>query len=162
MKIFLILLLSLSLLPTKAQKNKTVQEKKDIPTIAFCDLLRNPDRYHEKEVKLRAKYLSIFEVSAFVDSDCAKKENRTWVEFDRSSVEAATKPEVFKKVVEQIYCCMWAGSSSSRETEMLVTGIFYKSNGAGYGHDNEYCFKFTVKSVEDIGPTKEMKIPGLE
>lgn len=158
----LALLISVVMANAQSSLNNISQSTQEIPTVAFCDLLCKPDAYNGKEVRFRAKYVSTFEVSTFVDSKCTDKDNRTWVEFDRSSVKTSTKPEVFQKLEEQVYCCMYVGLSENRETEMLVTGIFHKPNNQGYGHDNDYRFMITVKSVEEIGATKKTQIPGFE
>jgi hypothetical protein len=158
----LLLFMSVLIANGHSSLNKNFQSKPETPTVAFCDLLCNSNTYDGKEVSFRAKYISTFEVAAFADSNCADEDNRTWAEFDRSSIKASTKPDVLKKVEEQVYCCMWAGLSEIRETEMLITGIFHKSNAQGYGHDNEYRFMVTVKSVKEIGSTKKIRVPGLE
>jgi hypothetical protein len=132
------------------------------PTIAFCDLLCKPKTYDGQEVRFRAKHISTFETSAFVDSNCTDKDNLVWVEFDRTSVKASTTPKVLRKLEEQVYCCMYSGLSETRETDMLVTAIFHKPNNQGYGHDNNYRFMITVKRVEEVGTTKKIRVPGFE
>jgi hypothetical protein len=157
----MMLVLFLSLLPIEAQNNKPNPAASVIPTVGFCDLINRPDAYDGKRVKFRAKYLSTFEASAFVDSDCTDREHLTWVEFDRSAIEVSSSPKVLRKVQEQIYCCMYAGLSYSRHTEMLVTGVFHSSEGK-YGHDSMYRFMVEVKKIEEIGETEQIKVPGFD
>ena len=140
----------------------TFQLAAEVQDIAFCDLLNKPDLYDGKEVRFRAKYISTYEVSTLVDSNCPNKQKRVWVEFDDASVKRSTRPNVLRKVEDQIYCCMWAGLSSIRETEMQVTAVFHKPNKQGYGHSNEYCYMVTIKSVQEIGTTKTIKVPGTD
>jgi hypothetical protein len=154
-------MLLLSLLPIKAHSNKSNSIASRIPTVAFCDLINHPDSYNGKKVRFRAKYLSTFEASAFVDGNCTDREHLTWVEFDRSAIEALSRPEVLRKVQEQIYCCMYAGLEYSRHTEMMVTGVFHSSEGS-YGHDSMYRFMVEVKKVEEIGETEQIKVPGFD
>ena len=161
MKLYpLIIVLLLSGLPILAQNNKS-PESLNIPTITFCDLIQNPDLYDGKEVRFRAKYLANFEVAAFGDPNCTTKENRTWAEFDGTSIKASSKPEIYQKVEEQILCGRCGGDNYWRETEMLVTGIFHGSD-IGYGRLGEYRFMVTVKHVEEISETEKTMMPGFE
>jgi hypothetical protein len=159
---WIFLAICINALPANITNTRDIQSKSDASVISFCDLLRNPDCYDGKEVKFRAKYVSTFEVSAFVDRNCVDEGNNMWVDFDRSSINVSTKPKVLQKVREQVYCCMWAGLSYIRETEMLVTGVFHKSNKEGYGHDNKYRFLVVVKNIEEIGNTEKINVPGFE
>jgi hypothetical protein len=156
------LAVSLSFLQANAKKTGPIQLKSDTSTICVCDLLRHPDRYDGKKVKFRAKYVSAFEVSAFITLNCTDEENSMWVEFDRSLISISSKPEVLRKVEEQVYCCLLSGLSYIRKTEMLVTGTFHKPNKEGYGHDNKYRFLVTVKSIEEIGNTEKINAPGFD
>jgi hypothetical protein len=161
-KSWMLLAIVLSIFPAIDQKPEFHRPKPETSTINFCDLLRNPDCYDGKEVKIHAKYLSTFEVSAFVDSSCTDMDSRAWVEFDRISISASAKPEILQKIKQQVYCCMWGGDNYLRETKMLVKGIFHKPNKEGYGHDNKYRFMVTVKGIEEIGDTKKIKVPGFD
>jgi len=145
----------------QSSSHTSSRQRTDAYNVAFCDLLKQSDKYDGKIVRFRAKYISTFEVSALVDGNCTDKDNRVWADFDRESVKCFTLPDVLKKVEEQVYCCMYADLSSIRETEMLVTGVFLKPNGQGYGHDNNYRFKFTIKSVQEVAATKTIKVPGV-
>lgn len=155
------MILSVAVVSAQSFFSSTSQSKADAETVAFCDLLTEPDKYDGKEVRFRAKHVSTFEVSAFIHSDCRDTKKRAWVEFDDSSVNHFTKPEILRKVTEEVYCCLLSGSSL-RETEMLVTAVFHKSRKQGYGHGNDYCFMFTVKGVHEIGPTVIIKVPGFD
>jgi hypothetical protein len=155
-----IIVLLLSLFTVLAQNNKSI-ESSDIPTITFCDLIQNPELYHGKEIRFRAKYLANFEVAAFGDANCTTKENRTWAEFDGISIKATSKPEIYRKLEEQILCGRCGVDKDWRETEMLVTGIFDGSD-TGHGRLGKYRFMVTVKSIEEISVTEKTKTPGFE
>ena len=147
----------LSLLPVLAQNNKSI-ESSDIPTIAFCYLIQNPDLYHGKEVRFRATYLANFQVAAFGDPNCTTKANRTWAEFDGTSIKAAATSEIFRKVEEQILCGRCGVDKDWRETEMLVTGILDGSD-TGHGRLGKYRFRVMVNNVEEISETQKTKTP---
>jgi hypothetical protein len=159
MKIYAsIIMLLLSLLPAFAQNNRPASS--DIPAITFCDLIQNPELYHGKEVRFRATYLANSRVGVFGDPNCSSRENRTWAEFDGTSIEATSGPEVYRKVKEQILCGGCGADNHWRETEMLVTGIF-NGDDTGHGRLGAYRFNLTVKTVEEISETKETKTPGF-
>jgi hypothetical protein len=156
MKLYsLIIVLLLSVVQANAQTNRSA--KSDIPTVSFCELIQNPELYNGKEVRFRAQYLSEFEASAFGDSNCTTKGKQTWVEFDRESIKASTKPELYRKVEEQVFRC---GDNYWCVTEMLVTGVFH-ADDKGYGHLFQYRFMVTVKNIEEIGRTEKNKMPGF-
>lgn len=153
-----IIVLLLSLLPAFAQDKRPASP--EIPTITFCDLILNPDIYHDREVRFRARYLANAKVGAFGDPSCSSKENRTWAEFDGLSIEATSSPEVYQKVKEQILCGSCGADDHWRETDMLVTGILNGSD-IGHGRLSTYRFVVTVKSVEEISETEKSKTPGF-
>jgi hypothetical protein len=155
----IMVLLLLSLLPAFAQNNRPASS--EIPYITFCDLIQNPDLYDGREVRFRAKYLANSKVAAFGDPNCSSKENRTWAEFDGTSIKASSTPEIYQKVEEQILCGRCGGDKDWRETEMLVIGIFDGSD-IGHGRLGKYRFMVTVKNVEEISETEKTKTPGFE
>ena len=154
MKITLLtLVLALSFSSAKAQRNEPSKSKAEIPTLAFCDLLRHQEVYAGKEVRFRALYISRFELSAFSHSNCESEEYYTWAEFDYDSIKSSTKPEILKRFEhlmnrdpEEQYVFF--------NTELLVTGVLDKSE-SGHGHLGMYRFLVSVKSIEDIGETKK-------
>jgi hypothetical protein len=147
----LLLALSLAVLPSSAQSNKPA-EASNIPTVAFCDLVNNPDVFDGTEVKFRATYLANSKVAAFVDQNCLAKDKRTWAEFDGISIKASAPPEVFEKLEKQILCGKCGDDNDWRETEMLVRGIFHGGD-TGHGRLGRYRFMVSVKHVEEIGDT---------
>ena len=108
---------------------------KDIPTVAYCDLIRNPDTYSGKLVRISAVYRFGFEWQEFYCLDCFEMETRTWVKFDDE--ESSCTRRVSKRLTKA-----WAGTFS-----MTVVGEFQSSRGR-YGHENGYRYQFMVKCVE--------------
>jgi hypothetical protein len=150
------LMLVLSFIPAKAQKSESSKQKSEIPTVAYCELLRHPNLYVGKVLRFRALYTSVYEMSTFSCSDCKGDEYMAWVEFDDGSVKSSTKPETHKKFrdmmtrhIDDIWVIF--------NTELLVTGILDNSK-AGYGHLGMYRFLVTVKSIEEIGETKKIDL----
>lgn len=158
MKLYsLLIMLFVTLLPAFAQNNRST-ESAEIPTVIFCHIIQSPELFHGKEVRFRAKYLANSKVGVFGDPYCTSKENRTWAEFDASSIKAFSKPEISQKVDEQILCGSCGVDKEWRETEVLVTGVFDGSD-TGHGRLGKYRFRVTVKSVEEIGQTETIKTP---
>jgi hypothetical protein len=157
MKIRLLtLLLVLSFIPAQAQKREPSKSKSEIPTLAYCEMARHPDLYVGEEVRFRALYSSVFETSAFSNSDCKGEEYMAWAEFDDGSINSSTKPEIYKKFGEMMSRDMkemWV----TFNTEMLVTGVLDNSRD-GYGHMGAYRFLVTVKSIEEMGETKKIDL----
>ena len=147
----LLFALMLSVFPGLAQDTKSV-EAPNIPTVAFCDLVYNPDNFNGKEVRFRATYLSNTKVAAFADQTCMEKDKRTWVEFDGGSIKASAPPEMFERVEEQILCGKCGGGDGWRETEMVVRGVFH-GDDTGHGRFGKYRFMVTVRNVEEMGVT---------
>ena len=78
-----------------------------VPTVTYCELMKNPKRYHDKVVRVNALFTRDFEVSALHDEDdCTKGKpddaslSSTWVGHDKAFVmegdsdEAKTNQEV--------------------------------------------------------------------
>jgi hypothetical protein len=156
MKITLLtLLLALSFASVKAQKNTTSKPKSEIPTVAFCDLLRNRELYAGKEVRFRALYISMFEMSALSLSSCESEEYFTWAQFDYDSIKSSSKPEILERL-DHLMNRDAAEQYVVFNTELLMTAVSDKSE-TGHGHLGMYRFLVTVKSIEDIGETKKFE-----
>jgi|SRR5215469_14672285 len=108
---------------------------KDVPTVAYCDLIRNPDIYSGKLVRISAVYRVGYEWQEFYCLDCFELERRMWVEFDTE--ESSCPKRVSKRLTK-----VWEGTFS-----MTVVGEF-QSSGGRYGHENGYRYRFMVKCVE--------------
>lgn len=152
-----VLLLVISESLVAAQKNTLLKSEPKVPTVAFCQLLRDPDSYDGKEVRFRATYRHGFEASEFFDPGCFGDDKFTnWVEFD-DAVKTQMNPETLKKFNEA-FCCRTANESlwTMFETELRVLGTLHKPNGKGYGRDsNPHYFLITVKRVEEVGSSKK-------
>lgn len=109
----------------------------EVITINYCDLIRNPELYDQKLVRVQAVYRYGYEWSELYCPDCLT-EGRTWVDFDEPS-ETCTKPEVARNISDNGF--------KGRTVNVVIVGKFYGSGG-GYGHLNAYKFKFLVSCVE--------------
>ena len=110
----------------------------DVPTVAYCDLIRNPKRYDDKLIRIRAIYRYGYEWSQFYCPGCLS-EGETWVDFEKS-FKSCARSVVSKRIGDNGF--------KGRTVELLVVGKFYGSD-VGYGHMNAYRFKFVVRCVEE-------------
>lgn len=110
----------------------------EVPTIAYCDLIRNPELYDQKTVRVRAIYRYGSEWSELYCLECLNA-GQTWVDFD-NSFKSRTPSSVVRKLGDNGF--------KGRTVSIVAVGKFYGSSG-GYGHMNGYRFKFEVNSVEN-------------
>jgi hypothetical protein len=138
----------------------------DVPTVSYCDLIRNASSYDKKEVRVRAIYAVGFEASFLYDSACSGKaaaENRVWVEFS-DVYEKSSKPEVVKKFDRLLKPLSKANRYDAGRVEIVVVGKFdgVRQTGelklkdrvltfsVGYGHLDSYDYQITVESIEEV------------
>lgn len=78
--------------PPIAQPNPSPRAL-ETPTVSYCELIRNPQRYNEKLVRVHAHYRVGFEVSYLYDLECvkdktpvekARAQQETWLNFDHA------------------------------------------------------------------------------
>lgn len=138
-------------LPSFAQTKK---ETDDVPTVAYCDLIREPARYDRKTVRVKVTYMNGFEISAMYNTGCDRKD--TWVEFD-SFYENATNPKMLKKFRKLAFSksifkerrveVTWVGQFQGlKRTQQL----YNETVSFGFGHLGGYDYQFNVLRVEDV------------
>ena len=149
-------LLFLSLIPSQAQGSNSHKAKADIPTVPYCEIFRHPNLYVGKEIRFRALYTSVFEMSAFSSAQCKGDSYMAWVDFEHTSIASSTKPKTyqrFERMMNRYFDETWVVFN----TEMVVTAIFDNSK-AGYGHMGMYRFLARVKTIEKVGKTKKIDL----
>jgi hypothetical protein len=159
----LILVASVSVLPITRAKTALA----DVPTIAYCDLVREAELNDKKLVRVRAVYIVGFEGSLFFDPACEGKE--AWVQFD-PSYEKSTKSKLLKRFrnLSNASPVKTAGGGinfPTKRVEILAVGTFdgirpTQKLGSitlhtGFGHMNSYDYQFTVLRIEDVKPVTE-------
>ena len=168
----MILIFLLSVLAVTAQEKSSFV---NVPTVSYCELVREPAKYDKQIIRVRGNYLFRFETSIFSDVDCQSSENTAWVSFDRSA-EEATDP----KVLEKLRSLSQASKAQLKKlknrhiiyyfsgavTEILVIARFdgikptytvKSQNGTttrtfGFGHMNMRNYQLTVLAFEDGKP----------
>jgi len=86
----LIVLAALLLAAPQENKPSVLKARAAVPTVDYCELLREPAAYDKKVVRVKVLYVAGFEVAAFEHPSC-DEERSTWVEFDRSESSCTDK-----------------------------------------------------------------------
>ncbi len=161
-----LMFLAFSCLAVMAQIQKTTVE---IPTIKYCDLVREPASYDGKFIRVEAFYTFGFEASFMYEEACANNLGLTWITFD-PSIEKTTKPDIWKKYrsfTKEILVGQPQDRANCklRRLRFLWTGIFTGVTPTikigdrvvkqGFGHMNRHSFKFTVREIEEITKVEE-------
>lgn len=118
-----------------AQQSKS-NSNEQIVEVNFCDLLKNPDAYKDKTVRVKATYRYGFEWSELYCSDCQSQGN-VWVDFD-DAFQENSKKKYRNKLKEN--------GDGGRTVNVVFTGKFLV--GGHYGHMSGYSYGFTVERVE--------------
>lgn len=163
----LIATLMLSLLICMAQGGLGQKADEEIPTVSYCDLLRDPAKYDKKTVRLKVLYTRGFEISALGDPECDSQKS-TWVEFDPASRQC-TKTNIQTEFDKVFYPARKKQKGvierpGPERGELMMVGEF---NGpkpgipigpegkrvlTGYGHLGGFDYQFMIKCIEQVRP----------
>jgi hypothetical protein len=102
--------------------------------VPFCDVLRNPEKYKGKVVRVRATYRSGFEWSYLYCLDCRDR-GRVWLDFSWDLDKASQK--ALKRAHKHDGLC-----------NLTVEGTL--ASGGHYGHMGAYQYEFTANRVSDV------------
>lgn len=120
--------LAFSLLVTANMQGGQENKEADITTLSYCDLIHNANYYNGKIVRVRGAYRVGFEWAELYCSNCAERENKTWIEF---ADEQCPRSKMIK---------------GDRVVNVIFIGTFQTGNH--YGHENGYRHLLVVKCVE--------------
>ena len=113
-------------------ENKSNEQVIDVN---FCDLLKNPDEYKDKIIRVNATYRFSSEEAELFCSDCDNK--GVWVEFTNKYSEESKKK--YRKRLK--------GNDLIGKT-INVVFVGNLLSGEGYGHFGVYPFKFMVQRLD--------------
>jgi hypothetical protein len=131
----IVTLLIASLGSYPAQAKQTASES--VPTISYCELLREPALYQGKLVRVAATWNYGFEWSYLYHRQCMSRVNKAWVEFVDEDEGCPQTNKVSKKLKDGF----------DNKADVIVVGTL--SGGGGYGHMNGYQYQFTIKCLEE-------------
>ena len=125
---------SLSLLLTGTLSRARAQNR-EYPTVSYCELMRSPEQYRGKVIRVSAIYQYGFEWSTLFCHECPN-EAKTWVDLDESFV-SSRKRNLRKKI----------GPHGVKGRTVWVTMVGRFDEG-GYGHMGAYRFRLMVDRLE--------------
>jgi hypothetical protein len=119
-----------------------VGQESSPPTVPFCELLNNPERYNRTEVTIRATYKYGYEWSYLYCLTCLDK-GKVWLEFPFDLDASATK-------------ALKRGPKRAGTVNVTLQGTFIKCGNCG--HEGGYPFLFVASKASDVRVVvKEMK-----
>ena len=130
--------------PTIAPPSLEVRPTIDLPegqTVAFCDLVANPERYNHKIVRTQATVVTTFELSFLYDLPCNREE--AWTYFETHNSQSS---EGLEAVLGDLV------RGKARRANATVIGEFDGSLKEGYGHLDSFRFSFVIMAVEKAEP----------
>ena len=127
-----------------------------VPTVLYCELIKNPSKYDHKIVRLRAIYFNAFERSYLYDQTCETDKSptapekipaETWAEWDKSFVSKGDSEEAKLN----------RGLTGFGRKDVTLIGKFNSTNEQGksdgpnlFGHLNCCRFQFKIMLLESI------------
>ncbi len=128
--VLLLLFLGLFTVKTVAQMSET----NDIVNVAFCELMKNPEKYDGKVIRVKGIYRNFFELSELFCPECYDSLKRIWVE-STEMTDKCIKSKETKRL------------EKARTLFVVFVGKFQASESS-YGHSNGYRFQLDLKCVE--------------
>jgi|GEM_PF-1969118 len=120
------------------------------PTVAFCELIRHPQRYDNHVVRTEAISAIGVESAVLYDPQCSTAETRVWVTHDSAWSLADKKLQTaYNNLLYDENNGRIPRGHSGRARAVLV-GRFEASNKDGYGHLNQYRFQFVIMNLEKV------------
>jgi len=138
MKSFKILLLILFVIATFSISvfNQNVKSE-NIINVEFCDLLKNPNEYEDKLVRVSAIYSFSFEASVLYCPNC-EKDGKAWFDCSKDA-ESCISKKFKNKFREKHY-------GTGKTLKVTVVGKF--NTGGGFGHFGVFPNQFLTQTVE--------------
>ena len=128
--------------------------KHEVLTVDYCDLIRNPNAYHQKVIRVHAKYKVGAKWSNLSSPQCGSP-HLTWVNFDKTYFDESFQPCQKSNVAERIKF-----KGFDQVFDVVLVGKFYGTEGSDYGIRGSQ-FMFVVGCVEQskLVETSETKVP---
>lgn len=128
------------------------QDKPNVPTVDFCELVKNHQMYDKKIIRIKAIYKSDYGGSSIYDYKCGSGDALMDAWYEKSKIYK-TKKKVNKKYNEILNA---ESENNSSKAYVTVIGRFNDWNGFGHGHFGWSRFQFAVmafESVESVAPS---------
>ena len=121
--------------------NASNQAITEAQTTSYCEVLKDPERFRNRMIRVRALYQTDFEESIITAPSCYTPLPMTWVSFDEQW-ESRSK----RSIRHAISNVKWR-----IQTDVVFVGLF-KADGH-YGHMDRYPYSIEVYKVEAIRPS---------
>ena len=117
-----------------------------VATVTYCELMKNPKRYHDKVVRVNALFSRNFEVSSLHDEeDCTKakqdytSQSSTWVGYDKTFAMEGDSDEAKKNQDVSGFGTWW----------ITAVGRFRRAEGdQRFGHLACCKYSFALMKIE--------------
>jgi hypothetical protein len=119
------------------------------PTVSFCELVRNSEKYNQKIVRIRAIKVMWWEGSYLYDPACY---GRDYGVSPEGGYEVVYSEESKKQVVQSE---RQDKDHFATRVGLVLVGQFHSWNGVGYGHLNGLLYGFDVMRIETAFPIDE-------
>ena len=144
--------------PTNTNKNieSAPVDLSKVPTVSYCDLIKNAAEYDKKVVRVRAIYYTAFEKMYLYDERCdanqpptapEKVPAETWAQWDKSFVSLGDSAEA--QTNRQL--------NNFGRKDVTVIGRFDSTNEQGdanapnlFGHLNCCRYQFSIMKLEKV------------
>lgn len=122
---------------------RTSAQYQDIPTVNYCEIIKNPQNYNGKIVKIFAEQRSGFEFSGLGSQDCANDYGQIWAEWEK--YESCGDEKTARLLVNR-----YKGIENNYLEGIFVGKFFVKEKGiSGFGHMNAKPFQISISCVEN-------------
>lgn len=133
------------MMPLHATNKPTLSD--DIRTVLFCELVRHPELYADKLIRVSATYVSTFELRLLYDPKCEDKENNVWPFFACESEQACkTMRETLDKNVS-------GDPFSGNRAQLIIIGRLRGPKAKHrYGVQDGCRLAFSIERIERANP----------
>lgn len=111
----------------------------DTPTVTYCELVKYPDRFHGKMIRVSAIYERGFEKSYLYAPDCANGHREMWVGHDKSIVLKGESEEAKRNRMV---------SGFGRWSVTMVGKFLRATPPERFGHIGCCPYKFDIVRIE--------------
>lgn len=133
--------LTLSVSAQDAQE-KIENQYANIPAIDYCEIIKNPNLYSNKIVKISAEYSAGFERSMLGSQVCKDDYGQIWAEWEKfQSCGDAKTAKLLENRAKRIEYTALEGN--------FVGRFFVKQGRSGFGHMNARSYKLVISCVEN-------------
>jgi len=143
-RLFLVAMLTFSAVLGMGQELTT--DLRQIPTVGFCELVKNPNRYDKQVVRTTAIYVAYYHGTYIYDPGCKTAAANVDAEFEVIS-RFKTSSLVERRLQELLSHSEKNGRSG--RARVTIVARFNNWNGVGYGHLDYSRFQVVVMLIEN-------------